>query len=140
MECVTSKTDPKLSSIIIFQTTKRGICRISKSCDVIHDTESHLRNTDASTIPPLPPENTHTSTLACNTAFLYNHTLSCPNWLLCTCFSSAFGVEMSSKCFREEQAECRTCLTLIAHMHAGTHTHTHKNTPLFLLSPRILCL
>lgn len=139
MEGVTSKTDPKLSSIIIFQTTKRGICKILKSCDVICDMESHLRNTDASTThqsPHPPPERTHTSILACNTAFLYNHALSCPNWLLCTCFSPPFGVEMSSKCFRGEQPEPHTCLTLIAHMHAGTHKHTHA----FLLSPRTVCL
>lgn len=102
---------------------------------MICDMESHLRNTDASTTP-LPQVRTHTSFLACNTAILYNHALSCPRWLLCTCLPSPFAVEMSSKCFRGEQPERRTCLTLIAYVHAHTHTHAH----VFLLSPRTLFL
>lgn len=131
MECVTSKTDPKLSSTLNFQTTTGRIWRIS-NCVIV---ESRLRNTDASTTPLLCPERTHSSILACNTAFLYNHALSCPNWLQSTCFSSPLPSGNVIKMFQRRAARALHLFDT-----DSTQASTNTRTIPFLSSRRTFCL
>lgn len=98
-DCVTSKTHPKLSSILNFQSTKGGICRASKS---------GVSGVPFVKYPPPPflffPERTDSSILACNTSFLYNQALSCPNRLQRTC-SSPLPSGNVIKMFQEESSQ-----------------------------------